>query len=85
MIFYREFKIPKLKQLQIWKWSLIKEKVINAKKFKSLDNFFFEKGQNPSFLYTPYVVVTEEGDVCLLEKLYRRTLDIPCSKKVSCS
>ena len=31
------------------------------KKFKRLDNFFFEKGQNPSFLYTPYVVVTEEG------------------------
>ena len=51
------------------------------KNSRDLIIFFLEKGQNPSFLYTPYVVVTEEGNVCLLEKLYRRTLDIPCSKR----
>ena len=43
------------------------------KKFKRLDNFFFEKGQNPSFLYTFYILLMwllqKKGHVCLLKKV----------------
>ena len=59
--------------------------MINAKKFKSLDNFFFEKGQNPSFLYTPYVVVTEEGRCLFVEKVVPENTGHPMQQKVSCS
>ena len=55
------------------------------KKFKRLDNFFFEKGQNPSFLYTPYVVVTEEGTCLFVEKVVPENTGHPMQQKVSCS
>ena len=51
------------------------------KKFKRLEIFFFEKGENPSFYILLMWLLQKKGHVCLLEKLYRRTLDIPCSKR----
>ena len=55
--------------------------MINAKKFKSLGNFFFEKGQNPSFLYTPYVVVTEEGRCLFVRKVVPENTGHPMQQK----
>ena len=55
------------------------------KKFKRLDNFFFEKCQNPSFLYTPYVVVTEEGRCLFVRKVVSENTGHPMQQKVSCS
>ena len=51
----------------------------------TLDNFFFEKGQNPSFLYTPYVVVTEEGRCLFVKKVVPENTEHPMQQKVSCS
>ena len=56
------------------------------KKFKRLDNFFFWKKARTLLFYILLMwLLQKKGHVCLLKKLYRRTLDIPCSKKVSCS
>ena len=55
------------------------------KKFKRLDNFFFKKGQNPSFLYTPYAVVTEEGRCLFVRKVVPENTGHPMQQKVSCS
>ena len=59
------------------------------KKFKRLDNFFFEKGQNPSFLYTFYILLMwllqKKGHVCLLKKVVPENTEHPMQQKVSCS
>ena len=55
------------------------------KNSRDLIIFFFEKGQNPSFLYTPYVVVTEEGTCLFVEKVVPENTGHPMQQKVSCS
>ena len=55
------------------------------KNSRDLIIFFFEKGQNPSFLYTPYVVVTEEGRCLFVRKVVPENTGHPMQQKVSCS
>ena len=55
------------------------------KNSRDLIIFFFEKGRNPSFLYTPYVVVTEEGTCLFVEKVVPENTGHPMQQKVSCS
>ena len=55
------------------------------KNSRDLIIFFSKKARTLLFYILLMWLLQKKGDVCLLEKLYRRTLDIPCSKKVSCS
>ena len=55
------------------------------KKFKRLDNFFSKKARTLLFLYTPYVVVTEEGRCLFVRKVVPENTEHPMQKKVSCS
>ena len=55
------------------------------KNLRDLIIFFFEKGHNPSFLYTPYVVVTEEGRCLFVRKVVPENTGHPMQQKVSCS
>ena len=43
--------------------------------------FFSKKARTLLFYILLMWLLQKKGDVCLLEKLYRRTLDIPCSKR----
>ena len=46
---------------------------------------FFRKRPEPFFLYTPYVVVTEEGRCLFVEKVVPENTGHPMQQKVSCS
>ena len=51
------------------------------KKLRDLIIFFSKKARTLLFYILLMWLLQKKGDVCLLEKLYRRTLDIPCSKR----
>ena len=52
------------------------------KKFKRLDNFFFWKKARTLLFYILLMwLLQKKGHVRLLKKLYRKTLNIPCSKR----
>ena len=51
------------------------------KNSRDLIIFFSKKARTLLFYILLMWLLQKKGDVCLLEKLYRRTLDIPCSKR----